>query len=111
MIKLETIEKIAHFLNQQKEILIVMCLFPKNWNSKNRLVVQGACYCPFCLEEDGENPYFRFFWRLNFIAICIKHKCYLQDSCPKCGADVRYWDTKFDQSKTRERIATYRIGL
>ncbi|MFX1297309.1 MAG: TniQ family protein [Promethearchaeota archaeon] len=97
-IRLETIKKISQFLNQQEDILIDMCLFLKSSSYRDNIVLYGSRYCPFCLEEDGEHPYFRFYWRLNFISVCTKHNCYLQDICPKCGADVRYWDTKFDQS-------------
>ncbi|MFW9882311.1 MAG: hypothetical protein ACFFG0_55320 [Candidatus Thorarchaeota archaeon] len=47
MIKLETIEKIAHFLNQQEEVLINMCLFPKNM----RFTVLNAAHYSLLLEK------------------------------------------------------------
>ena len=36
--------------------------------------------CPRCLEEqDGR-------WSLPFVFACLRHRCYLMDTCPRCGA-------------------------
>src|SRR4030042_3630172 len=69
-------------------------------NCKEGVVLSGTRYCPLCLEEDGNTPYFRYAWRLSFFSACTLHKCYLTDRCPHCGAPVRYWETKFDQAIT-----------
>ncbi|HMF34238.1 MAG TPA: TniQ family protein [Candidatus Lokiarchaeia archaeon] len=69
-------------------------------HSRNDVILGGARYCPFCLEEDGKNTYFRYAWRLNFITVCTKHACYLEDKCPHCGSSVHYWETRFDQTIT-----------
>ncbi|WP_066351422.1 TniQ family protein [Aliarcobacter skirrowii] len=44
-------------------------------------------YCPKCLKE--EIVYFRKEWKIVFYTICIKHKCYLEDSCPKCSSEIQ----------------------
>lgn len=41
--------------------------------------------CPLCLKEDKQ-PYLRKKWRLFFSTACVKHKCFLIDRCPPCGA-------------------------
>ncbi len=51
--------------------------------------LRGIQYCPRCLEEDAVR-YFRKQWRLSFITVCVKHNCYLRDSCPHCSSPVDY---------------------
>src|SRR5208337_104994 len=50
-------------------------------------VKQGQRFCPECLREDAK-PYFRKKWRLSFSTACIKHKFFLFDRCPRCGASL-----------------------
>jgi len=50
----------------------------------------GIRYCPQCLKE---HLYFRDIWRLMFVNICTKHKCYLLNSCPKCNSTIFYTST------------------
>lgn len=45
----------------------------------------GLRFCPACLREDVL-PYFRKRWRLSFSTACVKHKCFIIDRCPECGA-------------------------
>lgn len=45
----------------------------------------GQTYCPKCLQEDG---YYRLFWRLNCITVCVKHGQHLHDRCWQCGSPV-----------------------
>lgn len=47
----------------------------------------GLMFCPKCLKEDNE-PFFRRTWRLAFATACIKHRCYLLDSCPNCKSPL-----------------------
>lgn len=49
----------------------------------NRLL-SSVKFCPRCLKEDAV-PYFRKKWKLTFSTACIKHNCYLHDSCPNCN--------------------------
>ncbi|PWK52852.1 TniQ family protein [Pleionea mediterranea] len=42
-------------------------------------------YCPLCLEED---VYFRNYWRLAFLPVCIKHNILLFDRCPHCQKPI-----------------------
>ncbi len=44
----------------------------------------GLQYCPFCLIEDGDRPYFRRHWRLGFMTCCPFHQNQLRDRCPSC---------------------------
>jgi len=96
--------KIAKFTKQQSSSLLQMCLIPNNKKYRNGRwnyvinPIDGTRFCPFCLEEDKNEPYFRKYWRLRFFTICIKHNCFLLDKCPHCGEPVRYWITEFYQS-------------
>ncbi len=42
----------------------------------------GYRYCPFCLKEE---EYLKKQHRLVFSTICLKHKIFLLDRCPKCN--------------------------
>ena len=44
-------------------------------------------FCPKCLEEE---PYFRIHWHLRCSAACLKHQCWLVDTCAECGAEQNY---------------------
>jgi DNA-directed RNA polymerase subunit RPC12/RpoP len=95
---LDLLEKIADLLNQDINVLKSMCLFPKGKSNKNKLIINDTKFCPYCLVEDEDHPYFRYYWRLNFITICEKHNCYLLEKCPNCESPIRYWETRFDHS-------------
>ncbi len=90
-------QKFAQGLVMDTDMLSTTC---KIGTYKKELMLDGARYCPFCLVEDGQVPYFRYAWRLNFITVCTIHGCYLEDKCPHCGAPVHYWETRFDQAIT-----------
>lgn len=53
---------------------------------RNR-TLKSLMFCPKCLEED-EKPYFRRSWRLGFIIICLKHKCFLKVECDHCHSVI-----------------------
>lgn len=44
-------------------------------------------FCPKCWQED-KIPYIRKEHRIVFSTFCKKHKCYLQDKCPKCQTPI-----------------------
>lgn len=44
-------------------------------------------FCPRCWQED-KIPYIRKEHRIVFSTFCKKHKCYLQDKCPKCQTPI-----------------------
>jgi hypothetical protein len=50
-----------------------------------RRLAPGLQFCPRCLQEDGEKPYFRRMWRLGLVAVCVRHGCILKERCPSCG--------------------------
>lgn len=52
----------------------------------NRLLC-SVKFCPKCLKEDTI-PYFRKKWKFAFSTACIKHNCYLHESCPKCKEKI-----------------------
>ncbi|MHA2298269.1 MAG: TniQ family protein [Candidatus Hodarchaeales archaeon] len=101
----EIIEKIASLIKLNSSLLTGL-LFQRNkssfrgtWGYVNKPVV-GTRYCPYCLDEDKNEPYFRYYWRMKFVTVCTKHKCFLLDRCPKCQSHVQYWRTRFDQPIT-----------
>lgn len=96
-IKLKTIDCIANSLSIEPAFLREICFIHHSQIQSKTFITNGARYCPFCLEEDGLQPYFRYYWRLTFVTVCIKHSCFLQEHCPKCYSLVRYWDTDFNQ--------------
>lgn len=49
----------------------------------------GQQFCPSCLQEG--TPYFRRSWRLAFAVICERHREFLHDCCPACGAAVNFF--------------------
>jgi len=40
-----------------------------------------AAFCPLCLAED---PYHRKIWQPHVVTICLKHRCLLEETCPRC---------------------------
>jgi len=50
----------------------------------------GIQFCPTCLAEDDEKPYFRRRWRVAYCTCCLKHNSLLRDRCPSCLAPVAF---------------------
>lgn len=50
----------------------------------------GLQFCPRCLEGDSI-PYYRRSWRLALYAMCERHLCVMQESCPQCKATVAFY--------------------
>lgn len=59
----------------------------------------GLQYCPCCLIEDGNQPYFRKNWRLGFITCCLFHSVQLHDKCPKCYHPIGFKKPKKSDNK------------
>ncbi len=83
-------------------------------NGQNSLIY-SLRFCPKCLKE--KIVYFRKEWKIVFHTICIKHKCYLEDSCTKCNSKLQIskmynneksfkycYECGFDLSKTKVDI-------
>ncbi|MGI4738440.1 MAG: TniQ family protein [Janthinobacterium lividum] len=51
----------------------------------------GLLFCPQCLRQDGEIPYFRKTWRLAFAEVCSRCGIYLLDRCPECTCPVVFF--------------------
>jgi len=49
-------------------------------------LTRNTKYCPECLKEDF---YHRLFWDISFVTVCLKHKKFLIDQCPKCQKKIR----------------------
>jgi Zn ribbon nucleic-acid-binding protein len=64
-------------------------------SASNRFISHQQ-YCPECLKEDNI-PYFRKYWKFTFNTICIKHKCFLHNTCPKCNSIINI--TKMHKNK------------
>ena len=70
-------------------------------NTRNKLITsvvnrgresqgKGLRFCPICLKNDMI-PFFRKEWRLSFVTVCLKHKCFLSDCCPNCKSPVNIY--------------------
>ncbi|MEK3864579.1 TniQ family protein [Paenibacillus sp. FSL H7-0716] len=44
-------------------------------------------FCPCCL---AEQTYYPLLWQVNELKLCLKHSCYLEDSCPVCKSPIPY---------------------
>lgn len=44
--------------------------------------------CPACLLED-EQTYERLAWSLRAVPVCLRHRCYLVDTCPNCPRNLQ----------------------
>ncbi len=45
-------------------------------------------FCPECLKDPV--PFYRRTWCLEFVTVCAIHHADLQESCPACGALIRF---------------------
>lgn len=68
----------------------------------------GLMFCPKCLKNDGDSPYFRKHWRLSFSIICSKCGIYLHDRCPKCGKPIVFFRTELGK---KEELPTKSIAV
>jgi hypothetical protein len=53
-------------------------------------------FCPKCLKVPV--PFYRRTWCLEFVTICAIHHLALQNSCPTCGALIRFERIRVNQS-------------
>lgn len=65
------------------------------FNGQNSLI-SSLRFCPKCLKE--KIVYFRKDWKIIFYTICLKHNCYLHDSCPSCKSKLQI-SKMFQQKK------------
>jgi TniQ len=42
-------------------------------------------YCPICLHDSG---HYQVSWTCAFYCCCVRHRCFLRDSCPHCGKPI-----------------------
>ncbi|MDR9498381.1 MAG: TniQ family protein [Hydrogenovibrio sp.] len=78
-----------HFYSANEGFKQVKWVMPMGTRSPNAKGF-GLQYCPCCLVEDDEWPYFRKKWRLAFFTECPDHGVQLHDRCPDCGTKVSY---------------------
>lgn len=50
----------------------------------NQRFISHIKFCPLCLKND-KIPYFRFTWKFTFYNVCLEHKIFLHDKCPRCN--------------------------
>jgi TniQ len=53
----------------------------------------GNQYCPACLREFG---HYQLRWTFAIYTCCLRHRCFLRDSCPHCGKVFRGADRLFN---------------
>jgi hypothetical protein len=46
----------------------------------------GNQYCPACLQETGHH---QLPWTIAIYTCCLRHNCFLRESCPHCGKPFR----------------------
>lgn len=74
----------------------------KNYNVRTKWVLpigresfkhkkKGLMFCPSCLQQDTETPYYRKKWRLALTFVCMACGCYLYDCCPWCGSPICFF--------------------
>ena len=57
----------------------------KHHNDPSSYYSTGLMFCPKCLRNDGDKPYFRKHWRLATSTVCCSCGCRLMEGCPHCG--------------------------
>nr|WP_262982068.1 TniQ family protein [Hydrogenovibrio crunogenus] len=72
----------SYFYNQTEKTPQVKWVMPLGVRTRKKSF--GLQYCPCCLSEDGNQPYFRKSWRLGFMTCCPFHSVQMHDRCPKC---------------------------
>lgn len=63
---------------------------PMNFYSNTRRHLNGISVCSSCLQNDGQNAYYRKAWRIALNTVCISCGKELIDRCPECGSPVNY---------------------
>lgn len=53
----------------------------------------GLLFCPNCLANDENYPYFRKKWRLSFSVVCPDCNYQLIDCCPQCFSPIVFFRT------------------
>jgi hypothetical protein len=48
--------------------------------------LMGNQYCPTCLRETGHH---QLLWSIALNPCCLRHNCFLRESCPHCGKPFR----------------------
>ena len=48
-------------------------------------IASSLRYCPACISD---RRYYSLLWRFLLIPGCVHHKCYLLDSCSRCGRSI-----------------------
>lgn len=71
-----------YFYNQTEKTPQVKWVMPLGIRTRKKSF--GLQFCPCCLAEDGNQPYFRKSWRLGFMTCCTSHSVQLHDRCPRC---------------------------
>lgn len=51
----------------------------------------GLQFCPKCLIDDGDVPYFRKSWRLALNVACTRCNILLHDACPYCASPITFF--------------------
>jgi|GEM_PF-1357995 len=62
--------------------------FFRKYDPLGNTVRGSLLYCPKCLSNHHQEPYFRKHWRLAFSFVCLTCQCYLLDQCPHCKKAV-----------------------
>ncbi len=55
-------------------------------------IASSLRYCPACISD---RRYYSLLWRFLLIPGCVHHKCYLLDSCSRCGRSIPIFAAPF----------------
>ena len=87
------IDSLAEAFGVQREVIIQalpssLYGLDRSWGLLNR----SPHYCPICLHESG---HYQVSWTCAIYCCCVRHRCFLRDSCPHCGKPVRDASQRF----------------
>ena len=72
----------------------------------------GLMYCPGCLANDSNRPYFRQRWSLSFLTTCLDCGLLLLDQCPQCGSPPAFLHIPLSKSQDPPSLSTcWRCGF
>ncbi|MET3551283.1 MULTISPECIES: TniQ family protein [Burkholderia] len=67
--------------------LLTLLPWSNAFSERSQLTSAARRWCPLCLAQDhtaGTPVYERLIWSLQYVELCPRHHCYLEDQCPTC---------------------------
>lgn len=67
--------------------LLTLLPWSNAFSERSQLTSAARRWCPLCLAQDhkaGTPVYERLIWSLQYVEMCPRHRCLLEDRCPTC---------------------------